>query len=199
MTNLFATVSEWLSRPNSFCPNVARVSREGDSSLPEIAANICCQGALLLAGNAGTGERYYSCSSTCVRGCQAGGDKPLTVVSGTVVSGSNESQGVDVLVPTSPRKSSNQSVMHPGNEDILTVLMLALPPATWSGIRNISLLAEIRGLLSTDGLPDVLQDEVTNTCPFIVLLYSLLAFSRLFDSCIQVLHLRRQLHCLKDL
>lgn len=172
-TELFRFVSECLSRSNPFCQNVEPLS--GTDSLPEIAANICCQGAQLLMGSYGIGERF-SCSSTCIKGCKFNGDKPLTVVSGTVVSGSNE-QGVDVLVPTSPRKSnsafpSNCSMMHPANNDILTVLMLALPPATWSGIKNARLLEEIHGLISTENLPDVLQDEVNVVATNFILLVS---------------------------
>ncbi|CAA6673266.1 unnamed protein product [Spirodela intermedia] len=172
-TELFRFVSECLSLSNPFCQNIKPLS--DTDSLPEIAANICCQGAQLLMGNFGIGERF-SCSSTCIKGSRSNGDKPLTVVSGTVVSGSNE-QGVDVLVPMSPGKSNSRfpnscSMMHPANNDILTVLILALPPATWLGIKNAKLSEEIRALVSTENLPDVLQDEV--------------------------LHLRRQLHYLKE-
>ncbi|XP_078429328.1 glutathione gamma-glutamylcysteinyltransferase 1-like [Wolffia australiana] len=172
-TELFKFVSECLSMNGVESFN----GGTEEESLPEIAANICCQGAQLLTGNPWGGERISSCS-TCVKGWSSGRDKPLTIVSGTVVSGGKQ-QGVDVLVPTSPRKSngslsnsSSSPVMHPANNDVLTVLVLALPPATWSGIKNARLLEEIRALVSAENLPDVLQDEV--------------------------LHLRRQLHCLKE-
>ena len=147
----------------SCCTNVS--SSSDKDSLSEIAANVCCQGAVLLTGALGE-NRGFCCRATCVKCLKGNGDGPITVVSGTVVSGGNE-QGVDMLVPMSPAKSSccnsglsNCAVVHPASNDILTVLLLALPADTWVGIKDEKLSAEIHGLVSTERLPDVIQEEV---------------------------------------
>ena len=92
--------------------------------------------------------------------------KPVTVVN------NNGEQGVDVLVPSSQSKASGCSCScscscsptnigtYPGTNDVLTVLLLALPPETWSGIKEEKLLEEIHGLVSTENLPTLLQEEV---------------------------------------
>uniref|UniRef100_A0A1D1ZHP6 glutathione gamma-glutamylcysteinyltransferase n=1 Tax=Anthurium amnicola TaxID=1678845 RepID=A0A1D1ZHP6_9ARAE len=171
-TELFNHASDCLSSWSPCCKVVKALSNK--DSLPEIAASVCCQGAQLLSGNLG-GRDGFCCRATCVKCLKSNGDMPLTVVSGTVVSGGNE-QGVDVLVPMSTGKSgrycsNNCSVMHPASNDVFTVLLLALPPATWSSIKNGPLFEQMDSLVRTENLPDVLQDEV--------------------------LHLRRQLHFLK--
>ncbi|MCL7049134.1 hypothetical protein MKW94_009022, partial [Papaver nudicaule] len=132
-------------------------------TLPEIAAMVCSQGAEILSGKLGSPDGFC-CKSTCVSLTTNG-----TVVCGTVVTGKSQ-QGVDMLVPysetnpcgchvSSPCKSKT---MHPVCSDILTALLLALPPHTWSGIKDEKLLEEIYGLVSTDKLPRLLQDEVLN-------------------------------------
>lgn len=134
-------------------------------SLPDIAASVCCQGAGIFAGNSGSNK--YCCRETCVRCYRATNvDKRVTVVSGTVVNGGGE-QGVDMLVPLSQAEPSlcggdscSYSGMHPVSNDILTALLLALPPETWSGIKDKEVLHEVSGLVSTDSLPPLLQEEV---------------------------------------
>ncbi|EXB53498.1 Glutathione gamma-glutamylcysteinyltransferase 1 [Morus notabilis] len=172
-TGLFKHVTSFLSSANLCCKH-SITSRFGED-LQNIAASVCCQGAEILSGN--SGSQAYCCQETCIRCLKANGDKPITVVSGTVVNG-NTQQGVDVLVPSSQTKptcsctgSRNYTGLHPAGDDVLTALLLALPPETWSGIKEEKLLQEIRSLFSTENLPTLLQEEV--------------------------LHLRRQLHLLK--
>ncbi|XVF32356.1 hypothetical protein REPUB_Repub17cG0074900 [Reevesia pubescens] len=173
-TGLFKHVEAFLSSVNSCCRNAPALSRE--NNLPDIAATVCCQGAELLAGKFGSPKRYC-CPETCVTSLEANGEKPITLVSGTVVNGSFE-QGVDVLVPSCPKEldccgsSPNSCVeIYPASNDVLTALLLALPPETWCGIKDEKLLTEMHTLVSTKNLPILLQEEV--------------------------LHLRLQLHLLK--
>ncbi|WOL05194.1 glutathione gamma-glutamylcysteinyltransferase 1 [Canna indica] len=146
-------------------------------SLPEIAANVCCQGAALLSEGL-TPRTGIGCRGSCVTCLKADGDKPMTIVSGTVVSHGNK-QDVDMLVPVSSATSWSSCcstldgciVMHPASNDVLTVLLLALPASTWLAFEDENLRAEMQRLASNDNLPIALQEEV--------------------------LHLRCQLHCLK--
>ncbi|KAL7598028.1 hypothetical protein Lser_V15G27079 [Lactuca serriola] len=66
---------------------------------------------------------------------------------------SNGDVQVDVLVPSSLE-------MHPATNDVLTVLLLALPPQTWFGIKHEKLLQDISSLVSIDSLPTLLQEEI---------------------------------------
>ncbi|KAJ6874260.1 hypothetical protein NC651_032929 [Populus alba x Populus x berolinensis] len=173
-TDLFKHVVAFLSSSNSCCRNVPTLDQEDD--LPDIAASVCCQGAEILAGKSASVEGYF-CKEKCVKCLKANGGKPITLISGTVVDGISE-QGLDVLVPSSQTKMiccgcgpSSHIGMHPAGNDVLTALLLALPPVTWSGIKDEKLLQEIYALVSTEHLPILLQEEV--------------------------LHLRRQLHLLK--
>ncbi|KAL4355090.1 hypothetical protein GQ457_06G028730 [Hibiscus cannabinus] len=173
-TGLFKHVVAFLSSVISCCRNAPALSHE--NNLPDIGATVCCQGAELLAGKFGAPERYC-CRETCITRLKANGDKPITLVSGTVVNGSSE-QGVDVLVPSCPNKlnccgssPTGCNWIYPAGNDVLTALLLALPPETWRGIKDEKLLSEMSSLVSTENLPILLQEEV--------------------------LHLRRQLHLLK--
>ncbi|NP_001289777.1 glutathione gamma-glutamylcysteinyltransferase 1-like [Nelumbo nucifera] len=161
---LYKHVTEWFSSANSCCQNIP--SLDGDDTLSQIAASVCCQGAELLTGNSSTSNEFC-CKETCVKCLKANGDMPVTVVSGTVLSGCSE-QGVELLVPSSPTRrraccgssSSNYFGMHPVSNDVVTVLLLALPPRTWSGIKEEKLKQEISSLVSTESLPLLLQEEV---------------------------------------
>lgn len=94
-----------------------------------------------------------------------GDSQPVTVLSGKVVSGRNE-ETVEMLVPSSLVKqgcisSDNPCTkFQPTGSSILSALLLALPPDTWSGIRDEKLLQDIYALVSTPNLPPLLQDEV---------------------------------------
>ncbi|KAJ6828854.1 glutathione gamma-glutamylcysteinyltransferase 1-like isoform X1 [Iris pallida] len=173
-TELFQLVVEWLFPLGSGCASDPSLVENG--SLPTIAASVCCQGAELLTGAYGAGDRFC-CKETSVKCLKADGDLPMTVVSGKVVSSGNE-QGVDILVPVSPRKEgscdserNNCVKMPPANSDLLTILLMALPADTWSSIRDENVMAKMHALVSTKNLPEFLQEEV--------------------------IHLRRQLHFLK--
>lgn len=166
-TGLFKHVSTFLSTRNSHCKH-STFSSDG-KSLPNIAASVFCQGAELLSGK--SGSHSYCCQEieTCVKCLNANGDKPITVVSGTVVNGITE-QGVDMLVPSSQTKSQctcssnsrNYVGFHPAGNDVLTALLLALPPQTWSGIKDEKLMQDLHDLVSAEDLPTLLQEEVIN-------------------------------------
>ncbi|KAJ8478384.1 hypothetical protein OPV22_022111 [Ensete ventricosum] len=157
-TELFKCVTDLLSSLNS------NPKLEEKHSLLEIAANVCCQGAALLSGELTSSSGI--CSRTCIKCFKVNDDKSTTVVSGTVVSSGNQHE-VDLQVPVSKATTgcccnstpNNCTVMHPASIDVLTVLLLALPPNTWLNIKDKSLLSEIQGLVLTDNLPDALQQE----------------------------------------
>lgn len=162
-TGLFKHVAAFLSSANSPCRNLT--SGDGES-LPIIAASVCCQGAQILAGKSGISEGFC-CRKTCVKCLKANGDKRITVVCGTVVNGSTQ-QEVDMLVPSSRTNpscccngSKNYMGMHPAGNEVLTAFLLALPPETWSGIKDEKLLQEMCNLVSTEKLPVLLQEEVS--------------------------------------
>lgn len=165
--NLYKHVTYFLSSKSSCCQGMKTLSSE--ESLPSIAANICCQGAGLMDGNCRSSVAF-SCSETGVKCIKANGDNSVTVISGKVVSGNDEQQ-VDVLVPSSQTEAccssscpSSYKVLYPTSNDVLTALLLALPPETWSGIKNEKLLEEIRSLVLTNNLPTLLQEEVMSIC-----------------------------------
>ncbi|CAH1431864.1 unnamed protein product [Lactuca virosa] len=138
-SELYRHVTEFLLTEKSGCNGPLCLGKE--SSLSDIAASVCCQGAGILEGKR---------------------DMGVTVVSGKVMNGMSE-QHVDMLIPSIG--------MHPASNDVLTTLLLALPPHTWSGIKDETLLHQINGLVSTETLPILLQEEI--------------------------MHLRGQLHVLK--
>ncbi|KAL9431147.1 hypothetical protein AB3S75_026357 [Citrus x aurantiifolia] len=166
-TEIFEHINTWLGSEISVCQGYKQ-------TLPEIAANVCCQGAQLLAG------QLSSLDETCCKetNVQAGGVSPMTLVSGKITTNGVE-QGIDMLVPSSqtePRNilcdfdRSNCKGMHPSTADGLTVILLALPQHTWSGIKEEKLLTQLNRCVSIENIPSLLQQEV--------------------------LHLRRQLHFL---
>lgn len=134
-------------------------------SISKIAVAVCCQGAAMLSGRLASNDSFC-CRETCFCSVQVNGDAVKTVISGSVVSEGKE-QGVDMLLPMSPRcasscnsNSSNDIIKYPSNTDVLTVLLLALHPSTWLGIKDERLKAEFQALVSTDKLPEVLKWEV---------------------------------------
>ncbi|KAK9083155.1 hypothetical protein Scep_029626 [Stephania cephalantha] len=159
-TSLFKHVVEWFS---SMC---CIHSLAGKDNLAEIAAHVCCQGAELLIRKSDSSNQF-GCAATCVKCLKDNGDMPVTVVSGTVTTGKSE-EGVDMLVPLSQIKHRNCTdtgancctMMHPASSDVLTVLLLTLPPSTWTGIKEEKPLQEIHSLVTFKNLPSMLQEEV---------------------------------------
>ncbi|KAG4996866.1 hypothetical protein JHK85_028305 [Glycine max] len=136
--------------------------------LPTLDASVCCQAADLLTvcGRLGL-SGGKCCSQIDVKHLNADSENPITLVSGTVTTGGDSEQGVYVLVPLCQREPSRLCLsneghyigMHPSTADLLTVLLLALPLHTWSGIKEEKLRVEALSLLATEDLPPLLQEE----------------------------------------
>lgn len=169
-TSLFKHVARWLNSESSCCNIYANL---GDKDmLPALAACVCCQGADLLTGCDRLGlSGEKCCCQINVQQIDADSENPAMLVSGTVKTGGSE-QGVDVLVPLCQREPSRLCLseegwcigMHPSTADVLTVLILGLPLHTWSGIKEEKVRVEVTGLLTTENLPTLLQEEVMSIC-----------------------------------
>lgn len=163
-TELFKHVTRWLISEISVCKDVSFLGY--NNTLPKIAASVCCQEAKLLTGNC-TSSDGNGFGNADVNFLMSDGEKPVTVVSGTVVADGTE-QGLYMLVPLSRSESSGLcsfdqngcSRMHPSTGDVLSVLIFALPQHAWSSITEEKLQAEINCLVSIDNLPLLLQEEV---------------------------------------
>nr|ADK61091.1 phytochelatin synthase [Kandelia candel] len=172
-TELFNYVSRWLLSESAMC-RCATFSDAKDT-LPEIAANVCCQGAKVLSGN--ISSDCISLGKAGVKFLEGDGEKPVTMVQGTVITDS-AGQSIDVLVPLSQTKPNSLcgfdqngcSGMHPRTGDALTVLTFSLPQNAWSTIKEEKVREQMNSLVSVGNLPPLLQEEV--------------------------MHLRRQLHFL---
>nr|XP_048336821.1 glutathione gamma-glutamylcysteinyltransferase 1-like [Ziziphus jujuba var. spinosa] len=101
---------------------------------------------------------YSMKSKSCCRnpktscGSSEGVKKPIKM---RVANGDAEN-GLDMLVTS----TSSCSYTSASRNCLLTALVLALSPQTWSGIRKEKLLKEIYNLVSTETLPSLLQKEV---------------------------------------
>ncbi|KAL8139159.1 hypothetical protein V2J09_005160 [Rumex salicifolius] len=171
-THLYKHVSKYLYSVEKCCREKPGLGIE--HNLTDIAGSICCQGAELYSGKSGWSGRFC-CLETCVNSLKDNGGKPITMVSGMVANGQSR-QGLQVLIPSSPNKPvccsahGDTNNIHPGGYDILTVLLLALPAQTWTGIKNEKLVQEMLGLVSTENLPTLLQEEVIHLHRQLVLL-----------------------------
>ncbi|XP_056175100.1 glutathione gamma-glutamylcysteinyltransferase 1-like isoform X2 [Syzygium oleosum] len=161
-TGFFKHIVNFLSS-TSCCRRVPAFG--GNENLHEIAASVCCQGAEILSGKSGTSS-CSCCRETCFEFVNADGHKTVMVLSATIVNGKNEEK-VDMLVPQSLMElccgapDPNHCIStQPVGSDILTLLLLMLPPQTWCGIKDEKLLEEVQSLVSKDNLPAMLQEEV---------------------------------------
>lgn len=163
-TELFKYVAKWSASKISLCKGVTSWGLK--ETLPELAADICCQGAELFMGKLSSSEGTC-CRQTNVTLLKVDDEKAMTVVSGTVTTDGIE-KGIETLVPSSITElsnlcdfdQSNCKGMHPSTADVLTVLLLALPQHTWSGIKEEELRMQFNHLASVDKLPSLLQQEV---------------------------------------
>ncbi|XP_052211375.1 glutathione gamma-glutamylcysteinyltransferase 3-like isoform X2 [Diospyros lotus] len=162
-TELFAHVTRWLASESSNCKCITSLSNK--TTLPEIAANVCHQGAQLLSGKSSSSNSFcFKDSNTKL--LEGNGQNSVRLISGTVIIDGGK-QRVDMLIPWCQRGSSVDSIncsgMHPSTADVLTVLLLALPEPTWSDIENKKLRAEMNSLTQTENLPLLLQEESMQT------------------------------------
>ncbi|KNA23608.1 hypothetical protein SOVF_023430 isoform A [Spinacia oleracea] len=135
-------------------------------SLDTIASEVCCQGAQLLCGKVGSCNEI-SLKTTQLRSSDCDNVESVTVVSAKVTA-EDAVCGTEMLVPSCPRKSGSpcecgsdtSNREHPSVVDGLTVLILALPPDTWSCLKDAKLLENFCGIISSNNLPDLLQQEI---------------------------------------
>lgn len=168
-TELFKYVAKWSASKISLCKGVTSWGLK--ETLPELAADICCQGAELFMGKLSSSEGTC-CRQTNVTLLKVDDEKAMTVVSGTVTTDGIEKE-IETLVPSSITElsnlcdfdQSNCKGMHPSTADVLTVLLLALPQHTWSGIKEEELRMQFNHLASVDKLPSLLQQEVIHLSP----------------------------------
>lgn len=175
-TEMYKVVDKWASSATSCCT----LSWSAEANLSDIVKSCCCQGASTLCGMVGVAKECFS-KSACMKNMSTCDTASMAIVSGTVVANGSE-QGIDVLVPTATQikhppccnngESSSGNLIQrcPASKDLLTILVLALPPQTWHGLQEKDLREEIYRLVSLDNLLTGLREEV--------------------------LHLRRQLHFL---
>ncbi|KAJ8443990.1 hypothetical protein Cgig2_020836 [Carnegiea gigantea] len=158
-TELYKYITKWIQL-GSCCSST---SVGGQGSLCEIASKVCCQGAQLLCGKVG------ACNGT-THSKHLGPEsaESVTVVSGKVLV-EDAQHGFEMLVPCRQRKCGDSCVRnqdasygnHPSTEDVLTILLLALPSDTWCAVKDEKLQKEFSVIVSLNNLPDLLQQEVS--------------------------------------
>eukprot|EP01018_Ginkgo_biloba_P009702 Gb_13896 [translate_table: standard] len=165
-TKIYRVVDEWSSSATSCC----NLSWHTEDNLSDIAAHVCCQGAATLSGMPGT-TKGCCCRDTRIKSMKTNDNVSMTIVSGTVITNGTE-QGIDMLVPSAVQEkytpcctdgencSANWLQMYPASKDVLSILLLALPPHTWREIQEKELKEEIYHLVSFDNLSAGLQEEV---------------------------------------
>ena len=161
---MYKVVDKWASSATTCCTFCA------EANFSEIVKNCCCQGAATLCGMVGEAKEHF-CKRACMRNMSTCDTASMAVVSGTVRANGSE-QGIDVLVPTAAQiknppccnngesSSANFLQWYPASKDLLTVLLLALPPQTWHEIQKKELQEDIYRLVSLDNLFTGLREEV---------------------------------------
>lgn len=174
-TEMYKFVDKWALSATSCCTFSA------EANFSEIVKNCCCQGAATLCGMVGEAKEHF-CKRACMRIMSTCDTASMEVVSGTVLANGSE-QGIDVLVPTAAQikhlpcynngesSSANFLQWYPASKDLLTILLLALPPQTWHGIQKKELQEEIYRLVSLDNLLRGLREEVLHLRLQLRLLY----------------------------
>lgn len=81
-TELFKHVAKWLASEISLCKGLTSWGLK--ETLPELAADICCRGAELFMGKLSSSEGTW-CRQTNVTLLKSDDEKPMTVVSGTIL------------------------------------------------------------------------------------------------------------------
>ncbi|KAL0693460.1 hypothetical protein Bca4012_060640 [Brassica carinata] len=126
-------------------------------NLTYLAAKACCQGAGILSG---CSSKEYYCHEICLKCAKGPGEVEGTVVTGVVGRDGSE-QNVNLLVPSTQTDCEcGPEANYPAGNDVFTVLLLALPTQTWSGIKHQALMHEMKQLISIASLPTILQEEV---------------------------------------
>ncbi|XP_021763263.1 glutathione gamma-glutamylcysteinyltransferase 3-like [Chenopodium quinoa] len=162
-TELFKHLTRWFLSGSSCMP---KAILDGTDSLEKIASEVCCQGAQLFCGKVGSCGAISS-KTTQLRSSDCDNAKSVTVVSANVVV-EDSVCGAEILVPSCQKSPGNPCECglntsdreHPSVVDGLTVLLLALPPDTWSCLKDAKLLKEFCGIISPKNLPDLLKQEI---------------------------------------
>ncbi|XP_031483963.1 glutathione gamma-glutamylcysteinyltransferase 1-like isoform X2 [Nymphaea colorata] len=159
-TELFKCVMEWLSTENKCCTKTVS-GLHSTQDLAASAASVCCQGTEISTGL--RSETGLFCKEFSVETVARNGEGPSIVVSSKIAAG-NSVQGLDLLVPSAEAKNHSCrgycAETSPANGDVLTILLLALPPQTWNGLKDTEVSKRIRTMVSTENLPLILQEEV---------------------------------------
>ncbi|KAL8160702.1 hypothetical protein V2J09_002239 [Rumex salicifolius] len=161
---LFDHVTKFLM--SNTCWKHTESSDEKDS-LAKIASEVCCQGGQIYCGMFGSSDMHSSKAAKTRLLKDGNNHKPIVIVS-TENDTKTTERGIDVLIPYCQantnghchRGSSDVSMMHPSLIDVVTILLLALPPKTWLNIKHEGVKEEINRLTSTTDLPPLLQEEV---------------------------------------
>ncbi|KAJ4878232.1 Glutathione gamma-glutamylcysteinyltransferase 1 [Raphanus sativus] len=108
----------------------------------------------------GCSSKEFCCQETCVKCVNDPGEAEGMVVTGVVVCDRSE-QKVDLLVPSTQNDCEcGPEANYPAGNDVFTVLLLALAPHTWSGIKDQALRHEMKQLILMASLSTMLQEEL---------------------------------------
>ncbi|EPS73368.1 phytochelatin synthase 1, partial [Genlisea aurea] len=149
-TRLFDHVTNILHSDDRIPTSKQMSDSSPSSSITPVEA--CCRVSGILSGR--PSDRFCCRGGTCVRCYRA--------TAARVASGGAADE-MDVLVPVSESECGaccHPETRRPHGDDLLTALLLALPPETWGGIGDRKVLDEVSELVSTERLPMLLQEEI---------------------------------------